>query len=377
MKLFFLSAAEYITDHELNGEGQIAFNLLETLSKRGHEIVACVQEDLISCDPPFEVVELRRRSPFASLGPMEYAHAACTELKRRGPASFDVAHWLFPDGAYGLFRQQLPADIPFVVGPLVTPWPAKRPWYPVGYLVDRVIRPWLTRSQRLVLSQASQVIVTYDGARERLSPAVGQRAVEIPFGIRSRPPSTQPVPESPRILFVGRLEPAKGVIDLLDASSRLLHELSTFEVALAGTGSLSPVLADLAAERGLEHHVRLLGRLPPERVFEEMEGSSVICVPAHGEPFGMALLEAMRAGRAVVATNEGGPRSIVVDGKGGRLVPASSARDLAAALANLLRDRTALEDAGRFNRKRFEERYALDRVAEKLEATYRAVSGSI
>jgi glycosyltransferase involved in cell wall biosynthesis len=167
----------------------------------------------------------------------------------------------------------------------------------------------------------------------------------------------------------------KGVLDLLDAASRLRQELPAFEITLVGSGSLSDVLAELVALRGLEKHVRALGRVPPERVFEEMDASSVVCVPAHGEPFGMVLLEAVRAGRAVVATNEGGPRSIVVDGKGGRLVPANSPADLAVALAALLSDRTASEDAGRFNRERFEQRYALDSVVERLEMTYRAVSG--
>jgi hypothetical protein len=84
MRLFVLSAVEYITDHELNGEGQIAFNLLNTLSERGHEVVACVQENRISRDTRFEVAELRRSPRFASLGPIDYARAACSELKRRG-----------------------------------------------------------------------------------------------------------------------------------------------------------------------------------------------------------------------------------------------------------------------------------------------------
>jgi glycosyltransferase involved in cell wall biosynthesis len=90
----------------------------------------------------------------------------------------------------------------------------------------------------------------------------------------------------------------------------------------------------------------------------------------------MVLVEAMRAGRAVVATNEGGPRSIVVDGKGGRLVPVRSPARLAAALAELLSDRGALERAGRFNRERFEQRYALGKIAERLEMTYRAPVGA-
>jgi glycosyltransferase involved in cell wall biosynthesis len=374
MKLFFLSAAEYITDHELNGEGQIAFNLLNTLCERGHEVVACVQENRISGDAPFEVVELRRSPRFSSLAPIDYARAACAELKRRGPSSFDVAHWLFPDGAYGLFRHQLPVELPFVVGPLVTPWPAKRPWYPPGYLVDRLTRPWLFWCQRLVFGQAAQVIVGYEAVRDRLSRAAARQAVEIPFGIPARPRSGCALPTVPRILFVGRLEVLKGVLDLLDAATCLRKEMLAFELALAGSGSLSDILAELIIQRGLEHHVRVLGRVPPERVFEEMEASSLVCVPAHGEPFGMVLLEAMRAGRAVVATNEGGPRSIVVDGKGGRLVPAKSPAELAVALATLLSNRTALENAGSFNRERFEQRYALDSVAERLEMTYRAVS---
>jgi glycosyltransferase involved in cell wall biosynthesis len=250
MKLFFLSAAEYITDHELNGEGQIAFNLLATLAERGHEIVACVWENLISCDPQFEVVELRLRTRFASLGPIDYARAASAELSRRDPASFDVAHWLFPDGAYGLVKHQLPLGLPFVVGPLVIPWPTRRRWYPPGYLVQRLTRPWLTRRQRHTFGQPTQLIVAYEDARRRLSPAVRQDAVEIPFGIPLRPSSCRALPHVPRILFVGHLQVIKGVIDLLDALIPLREAVPAFELALVGSGTLAPVLGRLVEERG-------------------------------------------------------------------------------------------------------------------------------
>lgn len=375
MRVFFLSAAEFLSDYEPNGEALIAWNLLAELCSRGHEVVACVKQSRISQRAPFEIVEIGPGSSRESLSAHGYASAACTELQRRSPGSFDVAHWLFPDGGWGLSKRRLPRNLPLVVGPLVMPWTAPRRWWPPGRLVEQTVSPLLLARQKRLLQRASRVLIAYPDVRSRLPVGALERSVELPFGVpRDATPDTG-LPKTPRVLFVGRLEVSKGVIDLLDAAVELRAELGSFEMAFIGSGTLLPAFPALVAQRGLASHVRLLGRLIPERVAVEMAASSVVCLPSHGEPFGMALLEAMRAGRAVVATNEAGPASIVVDGVGGRLVSPRQPTQLASALMSLLSDRTRLRAAGDFNRRCVEERYSLSTVVDRLESVYWLVSG--
>jgi glycosyltransferase involved in cell wall biosynthesis len=196
---------------------------------------------------------------------------------------------------------------------------------------------------------------------------------ELPFGITLNAITRHPVPETPRVFYAGRLEAEKGLFDLLDAADRVITRLPSAEFVLAGDGSLRDALAEQIARRGLSGSVRLLGAITPAAVSHEMGLASLVCLPSHGEPFGMVLLEAMRAGRAVVATAEGGPPSIVVDGEGGRLVPTRSPEALAHAIMALLTDPVALVAAGEFNQRRVQEKYDLESVTSTLEGFYETV----
>jgi glycosyltransferase involved in cell wall biosynthesis len=82
----------------------------------------------------------------------------------------------------------------------------------------------------------------------------------------------------------------------------------------------------------------------------------------------MAILEAMATARPVLAVAEGGPRTVVADGEGGYLVPRGDVEAMAERMVRLLSDRGAAERMGAFNRRRIEERYAVEVVVPRLEA---------
>jgi glycosyltransferase involved in cell wall biosynthesis len=88
----------------------------------------------------------------------------------------------------------------------------------------------------------------------------------------------------------------------------------------------------------------------------------------------MVVLEAMAAARAVVAADAGGPKFLVDPEHGGRLFPLGSVSGLGSALADLLADPTRLAEMGRFNRRRVEERFSLERFLDELESVYAEVT---
>ena len=148
--------------------------------------------------------------------------------------------------------------------------------------------------------------------------------------------------ERPVIFFVGRHEPRKGLVTLLEAFAGLESDAVLW---VAGTG---PQTAALRArgDRGVEW----LGTISEEEKAQRLRGATVACFPSiEGESFGVVLLEAMAAGAAVVASDLTGYRDVARGEREALLVPVGDARGVRSALERLLRDvttRAALVEAG-------------------------------
>jgi phosphatidyl-myo-inositol alpha-mannosyltransferase len=157
-------------------------------------------------------------------------------------------------------------------------------------------------------------------------------------------------PGPPRVVFVGRLEPRKGVLVLARAFRELLDSHPDAVLTVIGDGpqrrELAAVLAGVPP-----HQVRLGGRVSSAALARTLAEADVAVAPAlGGESFGIVLLEAMAARTAVVASDLPGYRSVVTDGRDGVLVPPGDPGRLAATLARLLaapERRAALVSAGR------------------------------
>ena len=143
------------------------------------------------------------------------------------------------------------------------------------------------------------------------------------------------------ILYVGRLEPNKGVPTLLAAASQILAEFPNARLVLAGgphptmpAAELEGLLAALPDRK----RVHLLGHVPWRDLFPWYRKAAVCVLPSHYETFGLAALEPMAFGAPVVATTAGGLPEVVEDGVSGLLVSPGDADELARAVARLLTD---------------------------------------
>ena len=146
----------------------------------------------------------------------------------------------------------------------------------------------------------------------------------------------------PYVLGVGRLVPQKGFDVLIDAFGA--EELAELNLVVAGDGFERDRLRTRALERGIDSRVRFVGAVGRARVARLMRGARVLALPSRGEPFGIALLEAMAAGVPAVATAAGGIPEFARNGVNALLVPPGDAKALAKAIARLavepeLRDR--------------------------------------
>lgn len=142
-----------------------------------------------------------------------------------------------------------------------------------------------------------------------------------------------------RLICVGRLSPEKGQAILLQALAKLARSWPQLECVIIGEGSQRAPLEESTRQLGLSHMVTFAGLLTPTKIRDEFERASIFVLPSLAEGLPLALLEAMAAGLAIVASNVGGVPDVVKDGANGILVAASDSVELAVAIRRLLNDR--------------------------------------
>lgn len=231
----------------------------------------------------------------------------------------------------------------------------------------------------LVRLLADRLVVVSEAARESLGRSGRSGAVSVvPNAVPDR--GLLPGPADPPVVaYIGRLSERKGPFLVLEAAGLLAPRHPgvrwVFEGdEFGGAGDVLLRLVSRATELGLSDAVEF--RPFREDVTPLMGEALVVVSPSVlPESFGLVLLEAMTAGRAVVASDHGGPRELVADGETGLLVPPGDARALAEALGALLSDRERAVAMGRAARERALARFPLDGAVGKFEAIYESVAG--
>jgi glycosyltransferase involved in cell wall biosynthesis len=167
-------------------------------------------------------------------------------------------------------------------------------------------------------------------------------------------------------LLVGSLRPEKRVPAFVRAVARASQEDTRIKGLVAGSGSeLVRVEEEAARANGA---VQLLGRR--EDVPALLAAADVVCLSSTTEALPLALLEAMAAGRAIVATRVGGIVDVVEDGTSGLLVPLGDEDAFASALVELARDRPRAGAMGAAGRRIVLERFTLDRMISSYQALF-------
>jgi glycosyltransferase involved in cell wall biosynthesis len=168
---------------------------------------------------------------------------------------------------------------------------------------------------------------------------------------------------------VGRLAPQKGQRHLIEAMPLLLERVPTAHAVIAGGGDLEPYLRELSEELGVAERVHVLGPRPDAPAL--MHAINVFAMPSIWEGFGIVLLEAMAAGRPIVASRVATIPEVVVDGETGLLVPAGDAAALADALARVAEDPDLARRLGEAGRDRLRRHFSVEKMVGDTETLYR------
>ncbi len=166
--------------------------------------------------------------------------------------------------------------------------------------------------------------------------ALASNGVEVARFAQAEPFHELRDPRRPSLLFVGRLERRKGLEPLVRAFTRLKADRPELRLFVVGDGPERDRCQSLLPAR-LRSDVIFLGRVDHDDLPRVFASSDLYVSPAlGGESFGVVLLEAMAAGRALVASDLPGYRSVARDGVQGRLVPPNDPGALATAIGALL-----------------------------------------
>ena len=168
---------------------------------------------------------------------------------------------------------------------------------------------------------------------------------------------------------VGRLALQKGQRHLIAAMPLLLERVPRARAIIAGGGDLEDYLRDLANEMGVADRVHVLG--PRKDVPALMHAIDVFVMPSIWEGFGLVLLEAMAAGRPIVASRVATIPEVVADGESGLLVPAGDPLALATALAELAEQPALAVRMGEAGRERLRKQFSVEKMVGDTELLYR------
>jgi glycosyltransferase involved in cell wall biosynthesis len=174
------------------------------------------------------------------------------------------------------------------------------------------------------------------------------------------------------VLFLGRLERAKGIYDLIEAFAAVRARVPDAELVCAGDGDLDAV-ARRAGELGMREAVHLTGWIGDVKKAELLASAAVFVLPSYAEGSPISLLEAMAAGVPPVASAVGGIPDLIAEGANGFLVQPGDRQTLATRLSALLLDPSLRERLGAAAADTVRERFDIDRVMTQLEQMYAAI----
>lgn len=202
-------------------------------------------------------------------------------------------------------------------------------------------------------------------------------AIVVPNGVEvagDGAPRALDLPFPRFVLGLGRLVRKKGFDLLIDAFSQLAPHHPHLGLVVAGEGPARLELTRQVRALGLVGRVALPGSLDRTGVAWAMANAEVFVLPSRVEPFGIVVLEALRAGRPVVVSSRGGAQEIVRDRQEGLVVDPLDTAALVGAIAELLDDRQwAKELAGAASRR--VHAFAWQEVADQYREIYGGVCG--
>jgi D-inositol-3-phosphate glycosyltransferase len=265
----------------------------------------------------------------------------------------------------------------------------------VAQTPDELEGDYRIEGERKVLHEADRIIAATPAENAQLLwlyQSDDEKIITIPPGVDLR--RFYPIPENEAkeyigippcgrmLLFVGRMEPLKG-LDVLVEAIAIMRQNGTYQknpfclVIIGGDADASTEQTNIELSRikslsgtyGLEDLVTFLGKKNQDSLPYYYSAAEAVIVPSQYESFGMVALEAMACGTPVVASQIGGLAYLVQDGLTGYTVPVDEPEELARRITSLLDDQALRERMG-YQAVELAQEYAWEKIASRLLSVY-------
>ncbi|MFA5410564.1 MAG: glycosyltransferase family 4 protein [Candidatus Omnitrophota bacterium] len=178
---------------------------------------------------------------------------------------------------------------------------------------------------------------------------------------------------APVIGIIARLSDVKGHVYLLEAMKSVLENMPQAQLLIVGKGRMQRELAGLSRQLGIKRSVFFIP--PVLDTAEILPVMDVFVMPSLKEGLGLALMEAMAQGLAVVGSRVGGIKSLIQDGKNGILVEPADVAGLSEAILRLLNDAKKRADLGVDARNFIRESFSQEEMIKETEGVYLECAG--
>jgi len=208
------------------------------------------------------------------------------------------------------------------------------------------------------------------GVVQRLTYPINPKIYLIPIGVDEVYFDIENNEKDGRLLFVGVLEPRKGVLDLIKAIEKIKRP--TVELHIVGKIKSQRYFREISnyiQKKDLSGNIFIKGMIDEEALKREYGKCSIFILPSYEESFGIVLLEAMAAGKPVIATRVGGIPYVVDHGKTGYLVEKGDIKELMNRIVDLLQNNDERRKMGKEGRERAKN-FSWNAIAKKTYECY-------
>ena len=233
-----------------------------------------------------------------------------------------------------------------------------------------------------VLDHAGAVLIGCRSFADEVAARLGtapERFTIVPGAVdtaRFTPLPAQGGDDPPVMLYHGRVDARKGVLDLLDAVRQLRDWGVRFRLLISGIGPTYDETAAEIAARGLSEQVRMTGYVEYEDVPEVYRRAGIFVSPTYAEGFSNTILEAMASRLAVVSCRSVGVVDCIRDGENGLLTEPGDRAGLASALRRVLEDRALRERLADAALEECRRVYSWREVGRQIMGVYAEVAGT-
>jgi sugar transferase (PEP-CTERM/EpsH1 system associated) len=357
---------------EIGGLEQVVINLVRNLDRNRFEpVIACLNErGALADEISQQKINVIKIDPMPSRLSYLFPTALVEIIKREKPDIIHSHSGCWYKSVRAAYLTQINNVIHTDHGRLIPDSLSAR-W------LDRFYSKYTTRiiavSEQLrrylierVKISASKIEVIYNGV-----PDIAQTS-SVPSGIEINPLLISDA--RPIIGTIGRLAPVKDYSTLLFAMQVIHTQVKNAKLVVIGDGSERSKLEHLAEELGIKQAVLFLGSR--RDVAQLYPTFTIFALSSISEGTSMSILEAMAFGKPIVATDVGGNRYLVQEGKTGILVPPKQPQLLAAALLNLIHNQAQARDMGAAGRVRYLNLFTVGKMARNYEQLYEKLVAS-